>query len=177
MDKIKKIEKVYDGFSMDLLSNGRKMNWPTDKGYWAVSPIVDLFELFQKTHLKKHKKFIDLGSGDGRATIIANLFTDATGIEFDKELHRIAKRLAKDLNSNAKFINDDYCGVDLGSYDYIFMFPDSPFEENVENKLLKEMKSNSKLVVWGPLFIPEKLKQTKFLEIKGTVVTVYQNKV
>ncbi len=172
--KFKKIHKIYNDFSLDMLSKGSLMIKDTKIGYWGVSPMTELFELFQKTELDKHSKFLDLGSGDGRAAVIADLFTNSTGIEFDEELHNQAQELAKKAKSKATFIQGDFHEHKFKDYDYLFIFPDQHISRKLEDKLMKEMTKKAKLVVFGPLYQPQQLKQTEQLDVQGTLVNVYK---
>jgi protein-L-isoaspartate O-methyltransferase len=174
--KFAKIKKHYDDFHKDMHSKGRMMLKDTGIGYWGISPATELFELFKLTKLDKHKKFIDLGSGDGRAAIIASLFTDSTGIEFDKELHDFAAVFAKKLGSKAKMLNEDYMGHSLVSYDYIFINPDKGIAGELEDKMLKEMKHAAKLVVYGPHSHPKSMKKKDTIEISGTLISIFSKK-
>jgi protein-L-isoaspartate O-methyltransferase len=172
--KFQKIKETYDNFHREMLSNGKLMLKDTGIGYWGISPTTELFELFEKTELKKHKKFIDLGSGDGRATAIASLFTTAHGIEFDKELHEYAKQLTKKAGVNPIFKNSDFLEYPIKSYDYIFINPDNHIASKLEKKLIEEMNKKAKLVVYGPLYHPKQMQKMKTIDIQGTLVSVFQ---
>jgi protein-L-isoaspartate O-methyltransferase len=172
--KFEKIQNLYSNFSLEMLSKGHLMLKDTGIGYWGISPLSELFELFQCTKLNNHNKFIDLGSGDGRAVVLASLFTDATGIEYDKELHAHSRRLAKTACSKAKLINGDFMAHSLKDYDYIFINPDKGISGTVEQKLKKEMKKGAKLVVFSPHSYPEELERINTLDIQGTLVSIFR---
>ena len=172
--KFEKIKKLYDGFHREMLSKGRLMVKDTGIGYWGISPTNELLDLFKKTELKKHKKFIDLGSGDGRAAVVADLFTNSTGVEFDEELHNFAQGIAKKAKSKASLINQDFLEHELQEYDYLFIHPDNHIAERLETKLQEEMHPKAKLVVFGPHFHPRDMKKINTLDIQGTLVSIFK---
>lgn len=172
--KFNKIKQIYDAFHRKMLSSGRLMMKDTDIGYWGISPTTELFELFEKTDLQKHKKFIDLGSGDGRACAVASLFTTSHGIEFDSELHEFAKKLTKKAGVDPLLENKDFFEHSLKTYDYIFINPDNHIANKLEEKLMNEMTKKAKLVVFSPLYHPKELTKMKTLDIQGTLVSVFQ---
>ena len=172
--RFEKIRKLYDDFHKEMLSKGRLMLKDTGIGYWGISSTTELFELFQRTNLDKHKRFVDLGSGDGRAVLVADLFTNAVGVEYDKELHNFALNLAKKASANVKLVNENYLNHSLESYDYIFIHPDSHIANKLEQKLQSEMNPKAKLVVLGPHYHPRDLKRINTLDIQGTLVSVFK---
>ncbi|MFT4343114.1 MAG: hypothetical protein ACMXYE_00020 [Candidatus Woesearchaeota archaeon] len=172
--KFLSLRKLYDEFHQEMLMQNRLLVKDTGIGYWGVSPLHELFDLFEKTGLKKHKKFLDLGSGDGRAVLTARLFTNAAGIEYDNELHKHAVRLAKKANVDVTFINDDFFNHALHEYDYLFIHPDNYIRNRLERKLQEEMNEKAKLVVFGPHFHPEGLRKETTLDVHGTLVSVFK---
>ncbi|MCB9359393.1 hypothetical protein H6503_05660 [Candidatus Woesearchaeota archaeon] len=172
--KFEPIKSIYDDFHMYMLSKGRLMVKDTGKGYWGITPTEELFELFSKTQLDKHKRFLDLGSGDGRAAIVASIFTNATGIEFDKELHDFAQEHAKNARSGVTLLNEDYMQHNLSQYDYLFIAPDNYISGPLEDKLKREMKKDAKLVVFGPHYHPKGLKKIETHDIQGSLVSVFK---
>lgn len=168
------IKKVYDDFHKEMLAKGRLMLKDTGIGYWGITPTTELFALFQRTKLDKHKKFVDLGSGDGRAAVIAALFTNASGVEFDKELHNIAVSLAKKVKSRALLLNDNFLKHSLDKYDYLFIHPDSHIASKLEQKLLNEMNNTAKLVVYGPHYHPKQMRKLDTIDIQGTFVSIFK---
>jgi len=170
-----KFTKIYDQylqFQRDQLSRGNLMVKDTGIGYWGVTPVIELFDLFQKTKLNKHKSFVDLGSGDGRAVHVASLFTKATGIEFDEELHNHATTLIGKKN-NVTLVNKNFHDHNLCVYDYIFIHPDQNISGKLEEKLHSEMKKDAKLVVFGPHFHPEELQKQETHDISGSLVSIF----
>jgi SAM-dependent methyltransferase len=174
LDNFKKIKKIYDEFHTEMLSKGRLMLKDTGIGFWGISSSSELFELFIKTQLDKHKRFIDLGSGDGRAVQIAQLFTKATGIEYDDELHNFSVNLAKKTEQEPLLINEDYMNHSLKNYDYIFINPDNNISDYLEDKLLDELHPKAKLVVYGAHKHPKRMNKIQTLDIQGTLVNIFQ---
>jgi len=177
--KFKEIEQEYDSFYKEIYSKGKIPVRDTEVGIWGVSVAENVYELFKKINLKKYKNLLDLGSGDGKIVLIASLFTNATGIEFDKELHEKAVEIRKKLNINpkkAELIQGDFLKHDFSKYDIIFINPDKGFHKGTEDKLLKEMNKDCRLFVYNFVFEPRFLKKGKKYWFKETPVTVYRKK-
>jgi len=146
----------------------------TSLGYWGISTADDVFHLFKDLRLERHKSFIDLGSGDGKVTLIASLFTQATGIECDEELIGHSRDMKKKLGlKKAEFIQGDFMAHDLSSYDFIFINPDKQMHA-LEPKLFREL--HGRLVVYGHLYHPSVLEKEAHFIAHTTPVTVYRNR-
>ena len=169
--KFKQIQSKYFEENKKLLKKGYLPLGETSKGFWGSAVMSEVFALFKKLNLGKYKNFIDLGSGDGRVAIIASLFTNATGVEGDKDLHEKSLEMKNKLKSNAMFIHGDFLKHDLSQYDVIFCFPDKPLHYGLEEKLLKELKG--KFILYGPNIYPVKLKEELKLNIDGTQISVF----
>ena len=104
------IKKGYGSFYKDLLRKGKLPLWSTGKGFWGGVIADEVYEAFKKIKLHKHKTFIDLGSGDGKAVLIAALFCKrAVGIEIDNGLYKKSLEMQNKLNiPNAIFFNNDF---------------------------------------------------------------------
>ena len=175
MDDIKfaQIKTEYDNFYRNLLSKGKLPMWSTEKGFWNASISDEVYAAFKKLNLEKYKNFLDIGSGDGKITLIASLFCkNAEGIEIDKFLHSKAVETRKKLDLNALFHNKDFLAHDLSQYDVMFMAPDSSMSRSIEEKLLKEMKG--KLIHHGHHFHPKGLRKEKSVNINGNLFTLYK---
>ncbi len=171
-EKFQAIKESYDQFYRSLLKRGKLPFKDTGKGFWNAADTPTLYELFSK--IGTHKKFVDLGSGDGKAVLLASLFAKhAVGIEWDKELHNAATEFTKKLGiNNVSFINDDFNNHALHEYDVVFLNPDKPLHrDNLEEKLVSEL--NGKLVVFGPHFHPTKLKKVNEFFVNDYMVSVY----
>ncbi|MBI5390255.1 hypothetical protein HZB02_02100 [Candidatus Woesearchaeota archaeon] len=95
--QIQHLISLYSSYRRELLQHGKLPFRSTSKGFWGVSEIPVLFQLFQKIKLQNYNQFIDLGSGDGRAVLVASLFTHATGIECDEKLYRDSLMLKEEF--------------------------------------------------------------------------------
>jgi protein-L-isoaspartate O-methyltransferase len=166
------IKKEYDEFITSLLRSGRLPVKATAKGFWGTSVCDDILELFQKIGLRNYRNFIDLGSGDGRVALIASLFTNSTGIEVDQELHNKAVEIKKKLNLPATLINADYTSHHIGKYDIIYTFPDVPLHQNIEEKLLRELSPNGRVILYGPLIYPTRLTKESHFTVNGLDVNI-----
>jgi protein-L-isoaspartate O-methyltransferase len=169
-----KIKEEYDNFYKSLLKHGKMPVRDTEVGIWGISAADNVFNFFKKIKLNKYKNFLDLGSGDGKVVLIASLFTKATGIEYDKELHDKAVEIREKLNLSANLIQGDFLDYDWSKYDIIFINPDKGFHKGTEDKLLKEL--NGKLFVYNFVFEPRFLKKGKKYWFNETPVTVYTKK-
>ena len=169
------IKKEYDGFYRSLLHRGRLPMWSTEKGFWNASNSDEAYSAFKKIGLKRFKRFLDIGSGDGKVVLIAAMFCkSAEGIEIDDILHSKALEIQAKLGiRNAKFHNKDFFEHDFSKYDALFLSPDAPLERGLENKLLSEMKG--KLIHHGHHFHPRFLKKKSSFLVNGNLVSLYAN--
>ena len=170
------IKAEYDNFYRSLLAKGKLPMWSTKKGFWNASISDEIFEAFKRLKLEKFKNFLNIGSGDGKVTLIASLFCkNAEGIEIDKNLHDKGLEMQRKLDiKNATLHNADFFLHNFSKYDVLFVSPDVPFERGLEKKLLKEMKG--KLIHYGHHFHPQNLMVTESLDINGTKVSLYSRK-
>src|SRR3989338_5665975 len=108
---ILEIKSAYAKFEHDLMKSGKLPMHSTDVGFWHGSNIDEIFQLFREIKLDRYKNFLDLGSGDGRVTLIASLFTSSTGIEFDKNLVEKAEEIKSIIGiKNAVFHQKNFYG-------------------------------------------------------------------
>jgi len=159
------IKAAYADFSRELLKNGKLPIKDTGIGYWSIAVCDEIFALFNRMNLSQYHSFVDLGSGDGRVTLIASLFTKAHGIEFDPELHAKSMEMKDKLGLDAQFYHGDFLKQDLSNYALLFIHPDQHINKKLEGKLLREM--NGKLLVHGPLYHPSTLKKTNVHDVFG----------
>jgi hypothetical protein len=170
-EKINIIKKNYEDYQKELLSNGKLPLKDTGIGFWAISIVDDLFELFNKINLKSYNHLIDLGSGDGRVVSVAQIFTKASGIEYDKELYNDSLDIIKKNNLKSTIYNEDYMNHSLKNYDIIFINPDKNIIE-IEAKIKSEFKGT--LIVYGDNFLPYTLKKKESFIANSTNVHVYE---
>lgn len=170
-----RIKSEYDGFYKGLLRQGKLPLWSTGKGFWGGVIADEVYEAFRKINLHRHTSFIDLGSGDGKAVLIAALFCKrAVGIELDNSLFRKSLEMQKKLNiPNAIFHNSDFYDHSISEFDVVFTYPDTPMHRGLEKKLLNELRG--KLLHYGHHFHPENLKVEERFSVNGNLFTVYSN--
>lgn len=142
----------------------------TEKGVWGASVAQDVYDFFVKVKLQNFKRFIDLGSGDGKVVLIASLFTKSSGVEFDKDLHDTAVKIRDELGLKANLMEGDFFDLDLSKYDFIFINPDKGFDKGLEKKLDKEMDDNSRLVVYNNIFLPRFLSRGKTFHFSVPII-------
>ncbi len=172
MDVFNRVVEIYDKYYKELLSSGKLTVRDTSKGIWGVSGTKELIEFFPKIELKG-KKFLDIGSGDGKAVIIAALYgAEAYGVEIDKELVEKSNIVKKELGVGCEFFCSDLFDLDFSSYDVFFINPDQRFDQ-LERKLIEEMKPTAVLYVYNNIFKPRFLKQGKRFWVGQTPITAF----
>ena len=166
------IKEHYDAFYTKCMKQGKLPMWSTSKGFWSPAALRDVFSLFEQLQLDRYKNFLDMGSGDGSVVATASLFTNATGVEIDKELidqgYTIAKKL---LLSKANYFHGDFFNLPFSQYDIIFWNPDTPSYRGLEAKFAKELKGH--LLIFGDHFHPQKLRMRVEFALPTTTATLY----
>lgn len=172
-NKFKVIKQEYDNFYKSLLKKGSLPMRSTELGFWNAAISQEVYDAFKKLNLQKFNSFIDLGSGDGKITLIASLFCkQAEGIEIDDELFEKSLEFKNRLNiKNVVFHNNDFIDHPIKDYDVVFINPDKPMERGLEKKLLKEL--NGKLILYGHHFHPLQLKKEKSFLVDNNLVSLY----
>jgi SAM-dependent methyltransferase len=153
------VKEVYDRLDRDSLEKGILPMHSTQDGFWGSSNIDIVYDFFVKVGLEKYKRFLDLGSGDGRIVLLASIFTDATGAETDQELFERAVKIRDSLGLKAEFLKKNYLDINFEDYDFIYVYPDKRFSPELEKKLKKELKG--KLFVYSSVYLPYFLKKGK----------------
>ncbi len=109
-------------------------------------------DILKKSGLKKGEVFYELGSGDGRVTMIAakDFEAKAVGVEFNPVLILYSKFISRIKNvPNAKFVMQDLYKTDLSRADVIFLFLLPSMLKKLNPKLLKECKKGTVIVSHG----------------------------
>src|SRR3989338_3319165 len=134
--KFKELKGEYDNFYRELMKKGKLPMRSTELGFLNAAISHEAYESFKRLGLEKYKSFIDLGSGDGKITLIASLFCrEAHGVEIDPELFEKSVEMASKLNiQNASFHNKDLYDHDISRHDIVFVNPDRPMERGMEKK-------------------------------------------
>ena len=166
------IKREYDDFDRSLLQQGRLPMRDTGIGFWNASLSSEIFELFSKLKLQKYNHFLDLGSGDGRVVMIASLFTEATGIEIDRELLNKSLEMQRMLDlKNVRFVHKNFMEHNISEHDMVFISPDKPMYRGLEEKLLDEL--NGHLLVYGHHFHPTLLQKKKEFHLDTNYAALY----
>lgn len=106
----------------------------------------------------------DLGSGDGRIIIeFAKRGVTAHGYEIDSEQKEESERKSKEANvqSLVTVHNVNFWNVDLSMYDIITMYPMPDVMDVLEEKLKKELKKGTRVLLNYYPFNSKKPKSVK----------------
>ncbi len=153
--EIEDIQEYYRKLEEDALRKGRLYTWNTEAGIFGAVNCREMYGFFRKAGLNHYKHFLDLGSGDGRVVLIASLFTDATGIEFDGGLHHTAEEAKRALKGRCTFLKEDFLHHNISKYDFLFINPDKGFQRGVQQKLMQDMRKDAVLYIYNEIFAPE----------------------
>lgn len=173
-EKFEHIKKEYTHLHTEFLKKNPILVKYLDNGVWAPSIPKEVFKIFHK-YSDKNKLFLDLGSGDGIAVMIASLFFKyAYGIESDKEFFDLSETMKKKLGiENVTFIKEDFHNIDFSNYDILFMAPDKEFTLKLENKISNEL--DGMLIVYSSIFQPKTLNKVDQFETHYFDVSIYEN--
>ncbi len=126
---------------------------PLDKGLFYPVLLEDMLPAFER-YVTAETRFLDLGSGDGRAVFLANVLgADAAGIEYDPQMVEISRQAAAALSDildpeRLEIVEGDFFESPWSGYDVIYFFDLSSFEpDRVREKLRQEMDPGSLLIV------------------------------
>ena len=130
------------------------------------------------TEVRAGRTFLDLGSGDGRVVFMAAVLgAQATGIEYDPKLHRLAgaalKRLKESvvIKERVTLLKGDFYRLDWSRYDVLFYFGLGTFDESgMFEKMRREMRPDAVLVLAHAPRTPEGFLQ----RARHGVVTTWQ---
>ncbi len=171
-ESFRRIEAFYEQYYDELKARDAGRHRQTEKGIWVSSVSSEIFDLFCTIKLEQYRHFADLGSGDGKVSVIASLFTRSTGIECDEELVKRSCNIKEKLGlQNLCFEKGDFLTKELSGYDILFIYPDNPLAR-LEQKLLKEF--DGYLIVCGGIFLPDKLKEKKVVTINSAAFRIYR---
>jgi tRNA A58 N-methylase Trm61 len=100
--------------------------------------------------LKPGEVFFDLGTGDGRAVIMAakDFGARAVGVELREDLVKkaLSSVYEQGLQDRVTIVNGDMFGVDLSSADVVFLYLTTSANEKVKPKLEAELKHGVRVV-------------------------------
>ena len=114
------------------------------------TPETVVEEMLKLGGLKAGEKMFDLGSGDGRIVIMAarKYGADATGVEFDVDLHKQSSDRIKSLglDKKARIIHGDIMKQDYSSADLITVYLLPLSNDKVTPLLEKQLKKGTRIV-------------------------------
>jgi len=174
-----RIKDAYDALDREGLRHGKLPMHSTEFGFWGTTNMNDAYDFFSRIKLERFKKFADLGCGDGRVVAIASLFTDAVGIEGNKDLVEIGTKTFKELGINtelekknkATLLCKNYYHEDFSDYEVIFMFPDNRYDDEMLQKLKTEFKGY--LFIYNKTHLPAGIKAGKTYWIDQMPIASY----
>ncbi len=143
----------------------------TEKGFWGVSHLDDVYAWAEKVALHEQPALLDLGSGDGRVVLVTALFTPSTGIEYDLGLHELAVQAAADLQIPVTLVAGDYTQHDLSQYRVLFAYADHNWRW-LEVKRA-ELTDKHELHLYHDTFHPEFLTKGKTTWIGQIPIFLY----
>ena len=117
---------------------------------FVPSPLPVVQHMLELAELKSGEVLFDLGSGDGRAVIMAakTFGARAVGVEMREDLAKRAMSVIHDngLDSKVTIINGDMFKVDLASADVVYLYLTTSANEKVKPKMDAELKSGVRVV-------------------------------
>jgi len=123
------------------------------KGLFYPSLLDDLIPALRAT-LRPGARLLDLGSGDGRVVFLASLLgARATGIEYDRALHRVAIAARDRLDSlvdsdHAILRRGDFFRADYADYDVLYYYKSGAYAETrLGLKIAAELRPDAVLLV------------------------------
>ncbi|HYV17896.1 MAG TPA: class I SAM-dependent methyltransferase [Verrucomicrobiae bacterium] len=123
-----------------------------EKGLFYPTSLDDTLDAFE-SEVRPRLKLLDLGSGDGRVVFLAAVMgADATGIEWEPTLHRLALDARKRLGSfvprgRAHLRQGDFLREDFSRYDLLFYFGSGSFDDTaLFDKIRRELRPGARLL-------------------------------
>ena len=114
------------------------------------TPETVVEEMLKMVGTKAGEKMFDLGSGDGRIVIMAakKFDADATGVEFDADLHRQSSERIKalGLEKKARIIHGDIMAQDYSGANVITVYLLPISNDKVRPMLEKQLKPGTRIV-------------------------------
>jgi len=174
----KLFETLYSGINgYTISSEARSKIARVDKAYTYGEVVAESFyQMIHRMSPKKGEVFYDLGSGTGKAIILASLFFEFSkciGIEILEDLHKISKELLARFHhetasvltkdpSIVDFVNADFLQYDFTDGDIFFIhatcFPDELMDKLT--KKLRLLKKGARIIM-----VTKTLESASFREI------------
>ena len=131
---------------------------------YVASPLPVVRQMLLLAELKPNETLYDLGSGDGRAVIMAakDFGAKAVGVELREDLVKRTLNTVSELGleNNVKILQSDIFDVNLNPADIIFLYLTTSANEKIRPKLETELRKGSRIVShdyeilgWKPLKI------------------------
>jgi len=129
---------------------------------FVATPTPVVRRMLILAELKSGEVLYDLGSGDGRAVIMAakDFGAKSVGVELRDDLAKRALSSIQELGLNDKpeIMQKDIFDIDLSSADVVFLYLTTSANERVKPKLEAELKAGTRVVShdyeilgWKPL--------------------------
>ena len=133
---------------------------------FAPTPEEAARKMMEVAHIKSGENFFDLGSGDGILLIMAakEFGAHAIGFEIQEKLVKDARKKIRSLGLEKmiKVKKGDYFRADIGDADVLTLYLIPEALERLKQKLKREMKKGSRIVVfkypiegWSPKEVAE----------------------
>ncbi|KPV61661.1 MAG: arsenite S-adenosylmethyltransferase [Candidatus Bathyarchaeota archaeon BA2] len=117
---------------------------------YVASPMPVVRRMLTLAELKPGETFYDLGSGDGRAVIMAaqDFGANAVGIELREDLAKRALNSIDELGieRRVQILQNDIFKVDLTTADVVFLYLTTSANEKIKPKLESELKPGTRIV-------------------------------
>ncbi len=117
---------------------------------FVASPVPVVRQMLILAELRPGETLYDLGSGDGRAVIMAakDFGAKSVGVELREDL---AKRALSNihevgLETKAQILQNDIFKVDLSPADVVFLYLTTSANEKIKPKLEAELKPGARIV-------------------------------
>ncbi len=124
-----------------------------EKGLFYPSSLEDILPGLM-SEVREGRSFLDLGSGDGRVVFMAAILgAQATGIEYEPEMHQIAETALRKLRATVPkervtLLKGDFYKLDWSRYDVLFYFGLGTFDESgMLAKMRREMRPEAILIL------------------------------
>ena len=131
---------------------------------YVASPLPVVRQMLRLAELKPREALYDLGSGDGRAVIMAakDFGARAVGVELREDLVKRTLNTVSELglDNKVKILQSDMFDVNLNPADVIFLYLTTSANEKIRPKLETELRQGARIVShdyeilgWKPLKI------------------------
>jgi hypothetical protein len=144
---------------------------------YVPTPTKDLNIALAELQMKPGKKFVDLGSGDGKIVMAAakDYKVLAVGYEINPLLVLYSKIAAKTGKvAGAVFRGRSFWDANLGEFDYMYCYLYPPAMRRLAPKLEKELKSGTMVVSKAFEMKSWKNKLVKKVDMNGKILWVYR---